>query len=65
VQNIAIFGMRDENPSPTLGGELVRRPGEGAEGAKPWAANLSLRGQAFNGKLLKVSRLWRNHGGSS
>jgi hypothetical protein len=32
----------DENPSPTLGGELVRRPGGEAEGAERMSTSLSL-----------------------
>ena len=35
--------MRDENPSPTSGGELVRRPEGEAEGAKRMSTSLSLR----------------------
>jgi hypothetical protein len=43
-----IFGMGDENPSPTLGGELVRRPEGEAEGAKRMSTSLSLRHGHFN-----------------
>jgi len=37
------FGIWDENPSPTLGGGLVRRPEGEAEGAKRMSTSLFLR----------------------